>query len=365
MPGAVGDDELMRRVWRAELVLTVEQVAADLAGVGASAPVVCPFPDHDDSAPSFQVYPGDRGFHCFGCGRSGGPVKFVMLLRGCDCAVAVAELEERYDLTTPGDAGLVRALVERDRNRTNETLSDRPLEELAGEADECCAALMMSPARVSALCTAWNLIPEVIEHYGVGWDTAEHRLTFPVRDEAGRVLDIRMRREGVKQHKVISMPGCGRGGHLYGVYEVRAKLAAGEPVVVVGGEKDVVIASANLPGYAFVSSTLGEGGWTERMSRPLAGKRVILFLDADEAGRRGSEKVARALRGYADGCSVVRWCSTSVEHLPESERAKADVSDLVLAGHGQKALQMLTSAEVLWPSTAERVGGLLASAERM
>jgi hypothetical protein len=362
MPGAVGDDEITRRAWRAEAVLTVEQVAGDLAGVDSSAPVVCPFPDHADSAPSFQVYPGDRGFHCFGCGRSGGVVQFVRLLRGCGFEEAVAELEERYGLEGDGTAGWVSALVERDRNRTNETLPDRPLEKLAGRAIEHHAALMNSGGHHKWI-RAWKLTWQVCNIYMLGWDADERRLTFPVRDAGGRVLDIRMRREGAKQHKVISVPGCGRGGHLYGLCEAQDKMAEGATVVVVGGEKDVVIASANIPEYAFVSSTLGEGGWNERMSRPLAGRRVVVFLDADRAGREGSLKVARALRGYADGCSVVRWRSPDVKHLPESERAKADVSDLVLAGHVAVARQMLASAGVLWPSTAERVGGLL-EAER-
>jgi hypothetical protein len=31
----------------------------------------CPLPGHDDGSPSFTVYPGDRGWYCFGCGRGG------------------------------------------------------------------------------------------------------------------------------------------------------------------------------------------------------------------------------------------------------------------------------------------------------
>ncbi len=31
----------------------------------------CPLPGHDDQTPSFTIYPGDRGWYCFGCGRGG------------------------------------------------------------------------------------------------------------------------------------------------------------------------------------------------------------------------------------------------------------------------------------------------------
>lgn len=30
----------------------------------------CPFPDHNDSTPSFLL-DGDNGYHCFGCGKHG------------------------------------------------------------------------------------------------------------------------------------------------------------------------------------------------------------------------------------------------------------------------------------------------------
>lgn len=32
---------------------------------------VCPFPDHDDSTPSFVMYPDTQSYFCFGCNRSG------------------------------------------------------------------------------------------------------------------------------------------------------------------------------------------------------------------------------------------------------------------------------------------------------
>ena len=36
----------------------------------------CPF--HSEKTASFKAYPGSRGFHCFGCGKSGDVIKLVM-----------------------------------------------------------------------------------------------------------------------------------------------------------------------------------------------------------------------------------------------------------------------------------------------
>ncbi len=39
----------------------------------------CPLPDHDEKTPSFTVYPGDRGWYCYGCLRGGDVVDLARL----------------------------------------------------------------------------------------------------------------------------------------------------------------------------------------------------------------------------------------------------------------------------------------------
>jgi len=49
----------------------------DLVQVGDIYQARCPF--HDDSTPSFTIYPEENKFYCFGCKVSGGPRKFLEL----------------------------------------------------------------------------------------------------------------------------------------------------------------------------------------------------------------------------------------------------------------------------------------------
>jgi len=42
----------------------------------------CPLPDHDEKTPSFTVYPGDRGWWCYGCNRGGDVVDLARLAWG-------------------------------------------------------------------------------------------------------------------------------------------------------------------------------------------------------------------------------------------------------------------------------------------
>jgi hypothetical protein len=42
----------------------------------------CPLPGHEERTPSFTVYPGDGGWHCFGCLRGGDVVDLAALAWG-------------------------------------------------------------------------------------------------------------------------------------------------------------------------------------------------------------------------------------------------------------------------------------------
>lgn len=42
----------------------------------------CPFPSHSDNTPSFVVYPETNSFYCFGCGKGGSVVQFIMYFEG-------------------------------------------------------------------------------------------------------------------------------------------------------------------------------------------------------------------------------------------------------------------------------------------
>jgi hypothetical protein len=47
---------------------------------------LCPLPGHDEKTPSFVVYPGDRGWWCYGCQRGGDVVDLARFARGIDRA---------------------------------------------------------------------------------------------------------------------------------------------------------------------------------------------------------------------------------------------------------------------------------------
>lgn len=56
----------------------------------------CPFPDHEDKHPSFYIYTKNQRYHCYGCGRHGDVINFVMEIENFDFKTALKKLKKYY-----------------------------------------------------------------------------------------------------------------------------------------------------------------------------------------------------------------------------------------------------------------------------
>ncbi len=61
--------------------------------------IKCPF--HHEKTASLKLYPGTRGWHCFGCGAGGSVIDFVERLYGTDFKGAVRLLNTEFSLCLP------------------------------------------------------------------------------------------------------------------------------------------------------------------------------------------------------------------------------------------------------------------------
>ena len=87
-------DEIKKRA-NEDIVEIVSQYVS-LQRVGSQYKSLCPF--HSEKTPSFFVTPG-KGFKCFGCGKGGDAVKFLMEIEGISYAEAIERLATRYGIT--------------------------------------------------------------------------------------------------------------------------------------------------------------------------------------------------------------------------------------------------------------------------
>lgn len=59
----------------------------------------CPF--HREKTASFKVYDGDRGYHCFGCGKTGDVIKFVQEYFSMSFMESIKKLNDDFLLGLP------------------------------------------------------------------------------------------------------------------------------------------------------------------------------------------------------------------------------------------------------------------------
>ena len=77
--------------------VTMEQILALYGYQTKHGFMVCPF--HGDSDASLKVYKGTGGWHCFGCGKGGSVIDFVMEQEGCDFRTAVIAIDKALRLS--------------------------------------------------------------------------------------------------------------------------------------------------------------------------------------------------------------------------------------------------------------------------
>ncbi len=68
---------------------------------GANFMGLCPF--HGEKSPSFSVSPAKQFYHCFGCGKNGNAISFLMEHAGMTFIEAVKDLAQQYGLQVPED----------------------------------------------------------------------------------------------------------------------------------------------------------------------------------------------------------------------------------------------------------------------
>jgi hypothetical protein len=135
----------------------------------------------------------------------------------------------------------------------------------------------------------------------------------------------------------------GKGGHVWNLDGVRRvpyrwpelNEHPSAAVYLTEGEKDC----NRLWENGLVATSIQGGKWTDECVQALAGRRVFILEDNDEAGRIKAHEAAQLLRGVANSVKVVR-----LPGLPD----RGDVSDWLNAGHTVDELGAFCNAAPEW-----------------
>ena len=119
---AIPDSYLDELISRCDIVDVVGSYVNLNKRSGSNLFGLCPF--HNEKTPSFSVSAEKQIYHCFGCGKGGGVINFIMEIEGLGFHDAVSFLARRAGMPPPEDGSSEEARSRRGRGGTP---SHRPL----------------------------------------------------------------------------------------------------------------------------------------------------------------------------------------------------------------------------------------------
>jgi DNA primase len=324
-------DEIKSRIDIVDLV----SESVQLRRSGKNYTGFCPF--HPNTrTPAFVVFPDSGTWRCFGqCNEGGDVFKFVMKKEGWDFPEALQYLAQKagVELKPPtaeeqaaaeeGDA--LRALLEEAvtfyRHQLLHTQAGKgPLEylrEKRGLKDETIEAFGLGYAP-----DAWEALLGHFKSKGVGepdllaaglitqreegggiYDRFRNRLTFPIRDERGRMAGFGARILNPEDvPKFLNSPQTqvfDKGRLLYGLDLAKRAIRQADQAVIVEGYLDVI--ALHQAGFANAVSPMGTA-LTERQLYLVKrySKRIVLALDPDAAGDQATLRGLQVAREAMD-----------------------------------------------------------------
>lgn len=278
----------------------------------------------DTTSASFVYVPSGDWYKCQSCGAGGDLVKLWCEVHGMDSR-GDGFRAFKAEFVGGGDTG--------PRKKAPLRLVEKPTPpEVFVEESAFSALPKLSARRVTELRRLRGWSAEVIDLMDLrAFDDGRgnERIAMPIRDESGRLGNIRLYLPGAAQYKIISWydrkcPACGGawktvekkkscaacGGspNDYGrtrLYPARSQWKRDGVLWLCEGEPDMLCALSQ--GLNAVTQTAGCGTWPDEFSAAMAGRDVVVAYDADGAGCRGAQKAAESLSRHAKSVRVLVW----------------------------------------------------------
>lgn len=335
-------DGTIERVRAAADIVDIVSGFVRLRKAGRNFVGLCPF--HKEKTPSFNVNPERNIYKCFGCGKGGDPIGFIMDIESVSFLEAVEELADRYGIAI-------------DREGTQPTAEKREDIEALYDATRLAAHFFHDTLQSEAGAigreyykrrqwtvetqrafglgfapSGWSGLLDHLRGEGVDMDIME-KAGLVVRKEGGRNYDrfrnrvvfpiIHVTRKVVgfgaralspeDEPKYLNSPDSviyNKSRVLYGLSQASSAIRERDAVIVVEGYADVI--SMHQAGVRNTVSTSGTALTPDQVHMLRRYTRNIFFLyDADSAG------IAAMLRGL--DVILAEDCDARVVRLPAGE----------------------------------------------
>ncbi len=276
---------------------------------------LCPF--HSEKTPSFSVSPDKQIYHCFGCGKGGGVINFIMEIENLSFPEAVEFLAKRVGMTMP----------EQEDNR--DAKKRRRLLDLNRDAAKFFYSYLSKPEGKPALdyMQRRQILPQTAKRFGLGYapdtwdslikamselgyseyemfdaglvrkgkngghyDTFRNRLMFPVIDVKGDFIGFSGRILGDGEPKYMNSPETMVFNKSRNLFALNlAKKSKSGHIILAEGNVDVVM--MHQAGFDGAVASLGTS-LTPEQARLISHytSEVIIAYDNDGAGKKASQR---------------------------------------------------------------------------
>lgn len=342
-------DELTQRA-------DIAQVVGDyvpLTRKGSNLWGLCPF--HNEKTASFSVSPDKQIYHCFGCGKGGGVLSFLMEIENLTYPEAIRRLADKMGMEVPEeDAGDREWRYRRERILALNKLAARFYYEQLSAPQGAAVAEYINKRRISrkfanrfglgAAPDAWDTLIRAMGEKGYDkrelldaglavagknggvYDKFRNRLMLPVIDLRGDVIGFTSRVMDGSAPKYLNTPETAifkKRSVLYGINY--AKNSKRENMILVEGNMDVI--TLHQAGFDNAVATMGTA-LTEEHARILSRytKELVLCYDNDNAGKDATQRAIGILKN-AD--FAVKVLQLPRRRSDDGELVKQDADDFI------------------------------------
>jgi DNA primase len=299
---------------------------------------LCPF--HHEKTPSFMVNPDAKLYHCFGCGKGGTALNFVMEMDKLSFPETVELLAKRFAVPIVYEGG-----YQHGESQHNDKQASEISELYSRVAKSFHYFLMERPEGRAALryLASRKISQEMLEKFRLGYAPAEQRwlfsfltkkgyseeflassrlfaekyprasffakrLIFPIANRYGKTVAFGGRllpgEEGPKYLNSSESNFYKKGQTLFAIDIALAPIRQSKAVYIAEGYMDVI--ALHQAGVSNAVAPLGTA-FTDEQAKLLRrwAERVNLVFDTDEAGQRAVEKAIITCRKNSLACAVV------------------------------------------------------------
>ena len=303
----------------------VEEVVGDFVSLkkrGANLTGLCPF--HNERTPSFYVSPTKGIYKCFGCGKAGNPVSFVMEHEKFTYPEALRYLAKKYHIEIVEQQQTEQQVAEKTVREGLMAISDFAAKYFAEQLFTTDEGLSVGLSYFHGRSFGDDIIREfqlgyspdewdaftkhalqngystdMLEKSGLSinkdgklYDRFRGRVIFPIHSQAGRVIGFggRIMTSDKTKPKYVNSPESeiyNKSAVLYGIYFAKHAIASNDRCFLVEGYTDVI--SLYRAGVQNVVSSSGTSLTVDqiRLIKRYTPNITILY-DGDPAGIKAS-----------------------------------------------------------------------------